>query len=303
MAATYRSIQTGFWTDAWVVQLTPEQKYFYIYLLTNQRVSQCGIYEISLKQMEFETGYNKDTIEKLLTIFEKKKKIMFSIETSEICITNFSKYNYSSSPKVRIHILKELDKVKDKSLIQYLYGIDTIYKEYAYPIDAESQEKEKEKEEKKEPSLSLDKEILFEIFLMDKNYPVEEYHRFINNYERTGWVDKNGNVIKDPYAAARNWTQLSTPIKYFIRPEYHKVWQKVWSNYKKLVGFDKAKYLLKVKPQIKTDEIIFICDQDTIELCESNIDGLKPILRTFFGSSVKLNYSVPSYIKEPVPIG
>jgi len=165
MPAKYRAIQTCFWNDSWVIQLTPEQKFFFIYLLTNPKVSQCGIYEISLKQMEFETGYNKDTIEKLLKIFEKKGKIRFSISTSEICIPNFSKYNYNSSPKVRIHIIKELNQVKDKTLIQYLYGIDTIYKGYAYPTETVSQEKQKEKQKEKEKQKGvLEKELENEIF-------------------------------------------------------------------------------------------------------------------------------------------
>lgn len=187
MPAKYRSIQTSFWNDTWVIQLTPEQKYFFIYVLTNPKVSQCGIYEISLKQIEFETGYNRDTIEKLLKIFEKKGKIKFSINTSEICITNFSKYNYNSSPKVMIHIINELNKVKDKSLIQYIYGIDTIYKGYVNPSDTISQEKQKEQEKGKEkqkevPDIELIKNFL-EYFGFKEQENKEKYtevEQFVN---------------------------------------------------------------------------------------------------------------------------
>lgn len=195
MSAKYRAIQTCFWNDSWVIQLTPEQKFFFIYLLTNPKVSQCGIYEISLKQMEFETGYNKDTIEKLLKIFEKKGKIRFSISTSEICIPNFSKYNYNSSPKVRIHIIKELNQVKDKTLIQYLYGINTIYKGYAYPMDTVSQEKQKEKQKEKEKQKGvLEKELETEIFdffgfsSIENNEKEEEVEGFIRTLEENNKV-------------------------------------------------------------------------------------------------------------------
>ena len=188
MPAKYRAIQTCFWNDSWVIQLTPEQKFFFIYLLTNPKVSQCGIYEISLKQMEFETGYNKDTIEKLLKIFEKKGKIRFSIQTSEICIPNFSKYNYNSSPKVRIHIIKELNQVKDKTLIQYLYGIDTIYKGYVYPRDTVSQEKQKEKEKEKQKQKQkddgeVDEELGLEVlkyFGFNKTENAEKYDEILD---------------------------------------------------------------------------------------------------------------------------
>lgn len=292
MPAKYRSIQTSFWNDSWVIQLTPEQKYFYLFLITNPNVSQCGIYEISLRQMEYHTGYNKDTIEKLLQFFEKKGKIQFSILTSEICITNFSKYNYNSSPKVKIHIVNELNHVKDRSLIQYLYGINTIYKDYAYPIVASSQEKEKEKEKIKEPYFLLENEKITEVFLIEKNYPLDELEKFLNHYSKTGWVDKNGNKITDPLAAARNWNQISAPVKYQIAPEYHEQWKKVWQMYKEKLGFEKAKHLLSVKPQISSNTLAFKCSETIKDACEENIDILKHALRSNFGQTIQLHYKI-----------
>ena len=58
--AVYRQIQTTFWQDDFVLSLTPEEKYFYIYLFTNSKTKQCGIYELPIKVAEMETGYNKD---------------------------------------------------------------------------------------------------------------------------------------------------------------------------------------------------------------------------------------------------
>ena len=148
--AIYRKIQTTFWTDPWVMDLTPEKKYFYLYLLTNDKVKQCGIYEIPLKKMEFETGYNRDTILLFLSELQKMSKIVYNLETNEICVINFSKYNFSSSPKVQSCIAKEFKQVKDKKLIQYLYGIDSLFKDYQYSMDTESQEKQEEKQKEKE---------------------------------------------------------------------------------------------------------------------------------------------------------
>ncbi|MDX1806780.1 MAG: DNA replication protein DnaD, partial [Paenisporosarcina sp.] len=42
----YRSVQVSFWQDAFVLDLTPEEKYFYIYLMTNSKANQIGIYEL-----------------------------------------------------------------------------------------------------------------------------------------------------------------------------------------------------------------------------------------------------------------
>lgn len=133
----FRQVYTEFWNDSWVMELTPEQKYFYLYLLTNPKTSQCGIYEISIRQMEHETGYNKETIAKLLGIFEAYGKIKYSVKSNEICVINFTKYNYSKSPKIKTHIIKELGKVKDKSLVELLYGAKGEYGNYFFNEETE----------------------------------------------------------------------------------------------------------------------------------------------------------------------
>lgn len=138
--AIYRQIQTTFWGDSFITTLTPEQKYFYIYLLTNDNTKQCGIYEITPRKMSFDTGYNQETIEKLLAIFEKHKKIKWSKTTNEIALINWPKYNNHGSPKVQSCIKKELTSVKNKTLIPYIYGIGTI-----------SQQEEEQKETQEQP--------------------------------------------------------------------------------------------------------------------------------------------------------
>jgi len=53
--AKKRYISDIIWSDNWFEDLQPKEKLFFLYLLTNQQVSICGIYEISLKKIEFET--------------------------------------------------------------------------------------------------------------------------------------------------------------------------------------------------------------------------------------------------------
>jgi hypothetical protein len=105
--------------------LTPEGKYFYLFLMTNTKTTQCGIYEITIPQMVFETGYNEATVKKLIAQFEKAGKIRYSKDTSEIALKNWPKYNSSESPKVRVLVENELKSVKNRVLIQYLYSMDT----------------------------------------------------------------------------------------------------------------------------------------------------------------------------------
>ena len=134
--ATYRQVYTSFWQDPFVTSLTPEEKYFYLYLITNPKTNICGIYELSIKIAEVETGYNRETIEKLIKKFENDyHKVKFSSKTSEICIINWFKYNINKSPKVKIAIEESLNRVKNKELIRYLYGIDTVSFATVYVTD------------------------------------------------------------------------------------------------------------------------------------------------------------------------
>lgn len=125
LMAAYRKISITFWSDSFVQSLTPEAKYFYLYLMTNTRTTQCGIYEITISQICFETGYNSETVVKLISQFESYGKIKWSQKTNEIALKNWAKYNESTSPKVRSCVANELKSVKNKVLIQYLYSMDT----------------------------------------------------------------------------------------------------------------------------------------------------------------------------------
>lgn len=121
--AAYRKIHVTFWNDPYVMTLTPEQRYFYLYLMSNPKTTQCGIYEIGMQQMVLETGYNSETVIKLIRRFELDKKIIYSKRTNEIAIRNWLKYNESKSPKVLACVNKELHQVKNQDLITELeYG-------------------------------------------------------------------------------------------------------------------------------------------------------------------------------------
>ncbi|MBU5270142.1 DnaD domain-containing protein [Clostridium cochlearium] len=119
--AKYRQIHTEFWSDAFVLDLTPEEKYFYLYLISNSHTTQCGIYELPKRIIETHTGYNRETVDKLLKRFEEYNKISYCDKTKEIMIINWAKYNIPSNPNAIKCVNKEIKSVKNKEFIIILY--------------------------------------------------------------------------------------------------------------------------------------------------------------------------------------
>ena len=139
--AIYRNIQMSFWTDSKVVDdFTPEDRYFYLYLLTNPHTNLAGCYEISLKQASDETGYTKDVIANLLERFERVHNVIrYSKDTKEVLLLNWDKFNWTRSEKFRKPLLSEIESVKSDSFRTYLIdefnGADTVSIPYPYGSD------------------------------------------------------------------------------------------------------------------------------------------------------------------------
>ncbi|WP_461206416.1 DnaD domain-containing protein [Clostridium sp. DL1XJH146] len=119
--AKYRQIQTSYWNDGFVLDLLPEEKLFYIYIMSNPKSSQCGIYELPKQIISMETGYDRKTVDKLLITFEKYGKISYCNETKEVLILNWAKYNPPNNTNVIKCINKELNEVKNTPFIEEYY--------------------------------------------------------------------------------------------------------------------------------------------------------------------------------------
>ena len=115
--AVYRHIHIDYWQDGFILDLTPEEKYFYIYLMTNSKTSQCGIYELPKRIIETETGYNRETVNKLLNRFVDYKKIQYCEETREVFLMNWIKHNKIVIQKVKNCVYEELKKIKSMDMV------------------------------------------------------------------------------------------------------------------------------------------------------------------------------------------
>lgn len=142
--AIYRNVQLGFWTDSKIYDdFSPEDKYFYLYLITNPQTNICGCYQISYTQMENQTGYNTETIKQLIERFESKHNVIrFCAETKEILLLNWYKYNLNKSEKTLAgaeNVAKHIKTPKFKEYILYVIDCirnDTACMGYQYPIQA-----------------------------------------------------------------------------------------------------------------------------------------------------------------------
>ena len=132
--AVYRNISLSFWTDSKIEDnFTPEDKYFYLYLLTNPHTNLCGCYEISKKQIAYETGYNRDTVSRLLDRFSNVLKVIcYDGTTNEVLILNWSKYNWTRSQKFLKAVAKDIAMIKNKQFMEY---VDNLVKNVDNPND------------------------------------------------------------------------------------------------------------------------------------------------------------------------
>lgn len=125
--AIKRIVSTEFWTDKKVVeQFTPEDKLFFLYLLTNPHTTQLGIYSFIPKVAAFEIGYSKDTVLSLIERFERYEIIMFSNSSGEIAVKNYLKHSIvKGGTPVYDLLVKEANLVKDKSLLRFILSANS----------------------------------------------------------------------------------------------------------------------------------------------------------------------------------
>lgn len=96
----YRNVDCATWDDAWFAELDPRAKLFFLYLVTNRRSTSCGAYEITVRQMAFETGLAADEIERWL--HEWAPRVMWWPAHQIVWLRNFVRYQVYNE-KMRIN--------------------------------------------------------------------------------------------------------------------------------------------------------------------------------------------------------
>ncbi len=127
-----KQIQVKFWQDDFVLELKPEERYFYMYLITNTTSTACGIYKFNHKLAVLETGLSAEAINEHLNTFESLGKIIISKSKKEIMLVNWLKHNCKMNKKTIKIINSELKEVKDKELLSRFLE---VCKFRQYPVE------------------------------------------------------------------------------------------------------------------------------------------------------------------------
>ncbi|MCM3654306.1 hypothetical protein M3184_21290 [Metabacillus litoralis] len=168
--AKYRMVRTEFWKNPIVSEeMTPEDKYFYLYLLTNPHTTQIGIYRITKKQMAFDLGYSIESVHSLMERFTRHHKLIrYNPETRELAIKNWGKDNLHKGGKpIMDCILSELKEVEDTSLIRYVaekihkQEIRSLYESFCEPERMPCAEDDRENN----PDLDAEEEEVDDTFM------------------------------------------------------------------------------------------------------------------------------------------
>lgn len=227
--AKFRQVQTKFWDDPKVTEeMTPEDKLFFLYLLTNKHTTQTGIYELIKKIAAFEIGYSPESIKSLFDRFiNHHKLIAYNDETREVAIKNWGRYNLNRGGKpIEDCVRKELSQVKDYSLISFVSpsienerikaiytsfekGFDDTYHDTSTTRGQEEEEKEEEeKEEKKEK-----KNLYFDFVKLTDS----EFKKLVNELGEkitrdlmirlNDYIGSTGRRYKSHYFTIRAWAR------------------------------------------------------------------------------------------------
>lgn len=214
-------IDTKFWEDNYITDLTANQRYLFLYFLTCPSSNIAGIYEITLKKISFETSLPIPEIENILKQFSNDKKIYYF--DGWVYLKNFERYQLERGSS---KIVKGIDNIKEKlpnkikekianisDNISYQYPI----KAYQYPSnysDSDSDSISPLPPFKKNPTISPPQNgknrFIPPTFEMVKKYCDERKNnidpeRFINYYESKGWVVGGKAKMKNWQAAVRTW--------------------------------------------------------------------------------------------------
>lgn len=122
--AKNRMVSTSFWSDHYTADLDPIEKLLFLYLLTCERSTLAGVYELPIKLMAVETGIENEMVKKILGRFEEDGKVKY--QGGWVAIKNFLKHHEHGSPTVKKGISDAISTAPEWTKEFIFKGIDTL---------------------------------------------------------------------------------------------------------------------------------------------------------------------------------
>lgn len=141
MMEVFTKVERGYWQDEFILELTPEQKFFYLYLMTNNKVNTLGAYVFPLTMSTVELGYNKETVLKLLDHFADAGKIMYDESTKEVFLLNWPKRNWTKRTATLRALKKDFDALKSPVLREKISVMLSAFTDGEEAIDDTEEQK------------------------------------------------------------------------------------------------------------------------------------------------------------------
>ena len=214
MAISRSQLSTSFWTDDKVRKdFTPEDRLFYVYLLTSPKSSITGCYPVSLSRIEADTGFSRETIMKLLGRFETVHEVIrYDKDTNEVLILNWGRYNWTDSEKLKEGIRAAAAEIENVEFRAYV--LDQLGAEAPAPAATEPKAKDSAKAD--QASKVADEIIEFMNKLSGKRFrKIESNRKGIRARLAEGYTEMDAYTV-----VKRKWAEWKgTDMEQYFNPE------------------------------------------------------------------------------------
>ena len=267
---------------------------------------------VKLYQKIYKEGYYINWNEEMSLLFSKRINVdinkVNAVINDSLCyhIFNqelFSKYKILTSAGIQKRYFNAIGRRKTVSLYEKYIIVDIN------PInvninwindDISTQSKVKYSKEDLREREELEKIEILKVF-QERRFksPNKEYDRFINHYEKTGWVDANGNTITKPVAAAKFWDERPEVGK--LPPKQTKIdpkelWQRIVTDFINTVNNIEATTMIldiEITSLVKQDLTVNVKSESSVNLLEHKyFKQFETSFRKHFPKPIKLHYTV-----------
>lgn len=143
-----------------------------------------------------------------------------------------------------------------------------------------------------------ERENFLKILFFEKKLisPQNELTRFLRHYEKSGWVDANGNKIRSKTAALGAWRPDKDAVK--CPDKVVAVWQEVYAAASRASPGTDCTPLLTLFRGIQLDGSsihILAADKALMDFIEhpARIEPIGAVIRGHFGANKRINYRIP----------